>query len=249
MPLSYNRAVIKSDASIKEGSRVIQTQEVVKSFNEKIREESLNPYEDETYKRLSESILKKAKESSEEIIRSAHSEAEAIRKKAYEKGYTEGEKNGHEDGYREAYELNIEIANKKAGEIIKESENLILTAKSIYEEYLRSKEREIINLSLEIAQNLLRERLREKEGLNNLVKEAIEASRNMKTLIIKANSFHCDALEEEILGYKQISLKTEVFIIPDNAMDRGNAEIITDKGKIKTGIQTVIEKISETFNG
>ncbi len=247
MPLSYSRAVIKSDASIKEGSKVIKTQEKVKSPAKKIKEEPLKTYEVENYVRLGESILKKAKESSNEILMNAYSEAETIKKIAYEKGYGEGEKNGYEDGYKEAYEANLEKARKIAEGIIKESENLLLTAKSVYEEYLCSKESEIVNLSLVIAQNLLRERLTQESGLNNLVKEAIEASRNIKTLIIKANSFHCDALEKDIHGCKQISLKVEVFIIPDNTMEPGNVEIITDKGKVKTGIQTIIEKINETF--
>ncbi len=124
---------------------------------------------------------------------------------------------------------------------------MLFTAKTAYEDYLRSKEEEIINLSLEIAQNLISERLTEKEGLNNLVKEAIAATRNIKNLIIKANSFHCDALKKEILEYKEISLKAEVFVIEDNTLEKGNVVIITDKGKIKTGIQIAIEKINEIF--
>ncbi|MGM9973999.1 MAG: hypothetical protein ACI33K_08170 [Clostridiaceae bacterium] len=247
MPLSYNNSIIKSNISVKDGSRVIETLQEIKYLNKKVKEEHLNPLEDENLHRIRESILKEARERSEEIIRNAYSEAEAIKKNAYVTGYEEGEKNGYEDGYKEAYEGNIEKANKKAEEIITEGEKLLLTAKSVYEEYLRSKEKEILNLSLEIAQHLMRERLMEKDGLNNLIKEAIESSKTIKTLIIKANSFHCDVLEEEVRQNKQITLKTEVFVIPDNSLEIGNVEIITDKGKIKTGIKMLIDKIHEAF--
>lgn len=108
----------------------------------------------EEYKRvIEETELKK-----QEILNEANENSKVIEKKAYELGYEQGLKNGYEDGYKESYEQNIEKALKESEEIKQEGYNTLLNIKNEAKSYIKENKESIINISISIAEQVLREK-------------------------------------------------------------------------------------------
>ena len=125
----------------------------------------------EEYKRvIEETELKK-----QEILNEANENSKVIEKKAYELGYEQGLKNGYEDGYKESYEQNIEKAIKESEEIKQEGYNTLLNIKNEAKSYIKENKESIINISISIAEQVLREKFKDiklmEAMLNNIIAE------------------------------------------------------------------------------
>ena len=248
MHLSYSTGVIKAESAATQGKRLISTDERAYYFKETDETKELKNTYVESYERIAQGILNKAKTIREDIITKAYKEAAEIEKSAYEKGYDHGKSNGYEDGYRESYDANIEKGKKDAAELVRQGEDLLLSAKNAYENYLRDKEQEMVRLSITIAENIIRESLEGSEGLNHLILEALESSKRSTSYIIKANSVHIDTLEREIESWRsKLALKGEIILLEDNSLQPGNTVITTEKGRVEVGVDTALKKIAETL--
>lgn len=241
-------SVIKANSAIKQGKKLIKTDEkpvLIKEARENtsfIDETLLN------YESLAETIILKAKKDSENLISKALMEAQKIEEEAYEKGYHQGKQNGYEDGYKESYELNIEKAKIEACKINNEAMNLLNSAKEVYEEYLREKEKEIVALAVKMAETLLREKIQQEEGLNNLIFEAIEESKKSKSYVIKAHPNHVASIKGKIVEWKNmLALNADIFVVEDLNLEKGNAVIEKENGNIQLGLDISLEKLKEAF--
>lgn len=241
-------SVIKADSAIKQGEKLIKTDErtvqiKAASENSSFTDEILLNYEN-----LAETIILKAKKESENIISKALSEAHIIEQQAYEKGYHQGQQNGYEDGYKESYEVNIEKAKIEAAQINDEAMHLLNSAKEVYEEYLKSKEKEVIELSVKMAECILREKLERDQGLNKLIFEAIDISKKSKSYIIKCHPIHIDSVKEKVETWKHmLALNADIFVIEDLTAEPGNVVIEKENGKIQLGMDISMEKLKEAF--
>lgn len=242
-------SVIKADSAIKQGKKIIKTDEStvlikVASENSSFNDEMLLNYES-----LAETIIQKAKEDSESIISKALSETQKIEQQAYEKGYQQGQQNGYEDGYKESYEVNIEKAKIEAAQINNEAIHLLNSAKKVYEEYLKLKEKEIIELSVKIAESILHEKLEKDQGLNKLIFEAIDISKKSKSYIIKCHPKHIDSVKEKVETWKHmLALNADIFVIEDLSAEPGNVVIEKENGKIQLGMDISMEKLKQAFD-
>lgn len=207
----------------------------------------------DSYKNLTKTMVENARKQSDRILSAAYAEAEKIEKEAYDKGYSLGNEAGYNDGFNKAYEdgykSNLDKALAEA-EIIKNNADNIL--KSCIEEkdrYLKEKEAEIKNLIINCIENILKREVKDKESLDNLVFETLSEIKNSKNIIIKSNKVYCEEFSKNIeLWKEQIPLKGEVFIIPDDSVEKGSAIIERDNGKIVVSAQIAMEKVREIFN-
>jgi flagellar assembly protein FliH len=245
-------SVIKKGNVVSNGNKEIKT-EVHIYKQQDINEENDNQSterndeinaksEIESYERLVKIMLENARKQSEEIISKAYEEARIIEVETFNKAYAEGK----EQGYRDAYEENLPEAQQLSQQLIDNANEILRNAKTQYEEYLDAKKDEIINFSIHIAQHILKRELSSRDGLNELIYEAIKNSRNAESFIIRTNSLYVDEIRTNIMDWKErLGLKAEVFVVEDRSIQEGNAIIEKDNGRIEVGIDTAFNNIKE----
>ena len=196
----------------------------------------------EEYKRvIEETELKK-----QEILNEANENSKVIEKKAYELGYEQGLKNGYEDGYKESYEQNIEKALKQSEEIKQEGYNTLLNIKNEAKSYIKENKESIINISISIAEQVLREKFKDIKLMEAMLNNIIAEYDLKKDLVIKVNPLYKEELQKNIdEEISKNNLSQKIFIIPDLGVEEGNAVIETESGKLIVGIDSVLDKVKE----
>ena len=196
----------------------------------------------EEYKRvIEETELKK-----QEILNEANENSKVIEKKAYELGYEQGLKNGYEDGYKESYEQNIEKALKESEEIKQEGYNTLLNIKNESKSYIKENKESIINISISIAEQVLREKFKDVTLMETMLNNIIAEYDLKKDLVIKVNPLYKEELQKNIdEEISKNNLSQKIFIIPDLGVKEGNAVIETESGKLIVGIDSVLDKVKE----
>ena len=259
MQSSYN--IIKSSFTKDSEKKIISTEYVVKNYiPEEIEPEEIEVVEEapkidpeevlKKYEDIGKRIIQDAQREKEGIVLKAQLNADKAEKEAYEKGYNQGIQNGYDDGYKKAYEETIEKAKLEAEEIINNAETLLKSARENYSEYLESKKTDVINLALQIAGNITRQKLSKEDSMNVLIEEAFKISKGEESIIIKANSFHCEELKNNISKWKvQYSVKNDIFVMADDSMEKGNAILEKPSGIVKVGIDIGMEQIRKTLLG
>lgn len=193
-----------------------------------------------------EKILEETELKKQEIINEANENSKAIEKKAYELGYEQGLKNGYEDGYKESYEQNIEKAHKESKEIKEDGYSTLLDIKSQAKEYIKSNKEQIINISISIAEQVLREKFKDVSLMNTMLDNIIHEYDLKKDLVIKVNSKYKEELQRNMNEQiKENNLSQKIFIVSDSSIKEGNAEIECGNGKLAVGIDSVLDKVRE----
>lgn len=247
MQSSYR--VIKNNY-VKSGEEKVVETKFFKESGEEISEEiNLNHHiEHLNYKEKYDEIVNEANELKQKIIEKSYVKAKEIEKSAYEKGYSEGKNNGYEDGYREAYDKNINEGLLKREEIINEANSILMRCHEDYEDYLKEKSNDIIDLSLTIAEKIVRKSLQAPEGLNEIIYDEIKNSRASKTFIIRCNELHVEEIKQKIVNWNETSgNQLKIFVVVDNSIEAGNAVIEKENGKIEVGIDAGMKKIQQSL--
>ncbi|MBO3445069.1 hypothetical protein [Clostridium sp. CCUG 7971] len=255
MNLSFKESKIirSSDVSVK-GKIILHNNIIskVKIEEQKNIEEELTKKDEELKSKILEAenkykeMLSKANEESLNIIEESKNKASEIEKNAYEQGYNQGSKNGYEDGYKEAYEDNVEKAKTDAENILKNANNVLEEAKNYVIEYLKENKKQILELSVSIAEQVLREKFTETSFMDNMILNVIEEYELKENFIIKTNSIYKESLQKQILELKEsYKINGEIFVLGDESVEQGNAIIETSKGKLIIGVDSVLKEIKE----
>ena len=189
-----------------------------------------------------EEVKDKTELERERILLEAKTEAKSIEKKAYELGYEQGLKNGYEDGYKESYEKNIEKAIKESKEIKEEGYKTLLEVKNQTIDYIKDNKKEIIEISISIAEQVLREKFEDTDTMNRLLENVIKEYNLRKDMVIKINPNYINQLQISDIK-NNLDLTQRVFVVCDSDIEKGNVEIETGSGKLFVGIDGVLEKI------
>lgn len=193
-----------------------------------------------------ENIISKYEEDGLSIVEEAKEKAEALEKQGYELGYNQGLKNGYEDGYKESYESNIEKAKEESEKIKNEAYNNILYINNEVNNYIKDNSENILKVSIAIAERVLRTKFEEFTTMSEMLENIIKEHSLKKTLIIKVNPIYTENLQEKMNEIvKENNLCDEIFITPDSTIEKGNAEIEMEDGKLLVGIDSVLEKVKQ----
>lgn len=191
-----------------------------------------------------EKIFKELEEKKERIISEANEQAKIIEKQAYELGYEQGTKNGYEDGYKEAYEKNVDKAMEESQRIREEGYSTLLEIKNEAEAYIIENKKNILEIGITIAEQVLRDKFEEKDAMNSLLENVIKEFNQKKDLIIKVNPIYIEELQKSVKDMvDRFDLSQKIFVISDGAIELGNAEIETTGGRLTVGIDSVLEKV------
>lgn len=178
----------------------------------------------------------------EKILNEANIEAKDIERKAYELGYEQGLKNGYEDGFKEAYERNIEKAIKESKKIKEDGYRTLLEIRNETTNYIRESKSSILQISVAIAEQVLREKFEDTDTMNKLLENVIKEYSLKKDMVIKINPTYINQLQISDIKNK-LDLTQRIFVICDSDIEKGNVEIETGSGKLIIGIDGVLEKI------
>lgn len=187
-------------------------------------------------------ISKKTSLEIEKILNEANIEAKDIERKAYELGYEQGLKNGYEDGFKEAYQKNIDKAIKESKAIKDEGYKTLLQIRNEAADYIKESKNNILQVSIEIAEQVLREKFEDTDTMNKLLENVIKEYNLKKDMVIKINPTYINQLQISDIKNK-LDLTQRVFVICDSDIEKGNVEIETCSGKLIVGIDGVLEKI------
>ena len=189
-----------------------------------------------------DNISKKTSLEIEKILNEANIEAKDIERKAYELGYEQGLKNGYEDGFKEAYQKNIDKAIKESKAIKDEGYKTLLQIRNEAADYIKESKNNILQVSIEIAEQVLREKFEDTDTMNKLLENVIKEYNLKKDMVIKINPTYINQLQISDIKNK-LDLTQRVFVICDSDIEKGNVEIETGSGKLIVGIDGVLEKI------
>lgn len=254
MSLFKSNSILKSNGVVFKGVKPLKTTSKAKKINNeeiideneelKVKEEieeQLNQAKD-----ACENMISNAQVESERIVQEAQNECEEIKKKAYEEGHNIGLRNGYEDGYKESYEDNIEKAKQESEEIINKANNILLQANEQFTDFLKDSKKDIISLSVSIAEKVLKEKFKDEESMNNILEATIKEYEIKENFVIRTNAIYIEKVNEQLNELKnQQLIKGESFILADDFIEPGNAIIETNKGRLIVGVDCVLEKVKE----
>ncbi len=245
MQSSYN--VIKNNSIKNTGNREIVTMDEAGAI--KAESEALAKSHIESYESLAKSILENARRKKEQILIKAYEEAKNIEEDALiraEQLKNEAFELGHSEGYSVAYDETMKQAKLEGEAIVASAMNLLESAKAEYEAYLQSKEKDIKDLVLTIANTVLRKEIEAEDSINSMIYEALEASKRSKNFIIRCNSRHTSELKKQSKDWKaKLGFTGDIFIVEDNSLEAGNAVIDKGNGKVIVGIDYALQRLEE----
>lgn len=199
---------------------------------------------DETVKRL----LEDAARQSEAIVAEAMEKARSIQQQAYDEAYNAGYEQGQQKGYSDGYEAALQHSKAECDGIILQAENTLRNALKEYENYLDGKKDEVINLSINIARHILKRDVSSLNGIDEMIVEALENSRNAESIIIRTNSIYIENIKASLFSWKErFAIKAEVFVVADEQIDQGCAIIDKNNGKIRIDIDEALENIKNSI--
>lgn len=203
-----------------------------------------------------EFIIEEAKEEAIKIIKTAKIDAQAeiaeYKKRAYEDGFNSGleigKKKGYEEGYNEgqakASEIFIE-KNKEASKQISEMiEKIELEKMKVISKY----EDEIANLSIEIAEKIIRNEIDLKDDLiSAIIKDVIKDYRNVEWIKLYISDKDNVAVIEADKGLtdelKKIAKDIKIEVLDE--LEKGSAIVESADRIIEASIDTQLKNLKE----
>ncbi len=180
-------------------------------------------------------IIKNAEEQVEKLLKDAREEIEKIKEVAH--------KTGFDKGYSEGQSKILDDLHNK----IKSVEILAASALEIKKEVILSSERDILDLTIAIAERIIREKLNiSPEIILNIIKSALNQVKDKEEVKILVNPAvtkylyeHSEELKNSIKGLKNIKIIEDRTIRPDGAL------IESMDSKIDARLETQIEEITK----
>jgi flagellar assembly protein FliH len=240
--------VIKDTKVVSQGSKKIITQYYPIQVSGNKEDSMVEVSPKENHELVIKKMLEDAAKQSEAIVSEALGKAQIIQQNAYEEAYNAGYEQGQQNGYNDGYEAAIVKSKEESQRIIDGAENTLKSALKEYENYFEEKKSEIINLSINIARHILKREVSNVNGIDEMIVEALENSRNAESIIIRTNSLYTDNIKARLYDWKErFAIKADVFVVADEQIDRGCAIIEKNNGKIRIDIDETLESIKDSI--
>ncbi|GAA0782577.1 FliH/SctL family protein [Hathewaya limosa] len=242
MQSSYS--IIKSPNVDFKGDTLIDTEYEIPEEEEKAEEKKFQvklPDFKKSYEKIGANILESARSQARDIIDDAKNKGTKLQKEAYDFGYDEGHKKGYDEGIKKA----LDEMEEKKQELMEESEKIIYACKEQYQNYLKEKEKDIINMILEISYKYLRKEIENEDVITSMVKDELEKIHNADTIVLKFNPKYYDEIKKNLDAWKKAYSLREVFLIPDESLELGTVVIEKEKGKCKLSLNYALDKIKD----
>jgi flagellar assembly protein FliH len=153
-----------------------------------------------------------------------------------------------EQAYRSGFEDGKEIMREEQEMVIQLFLSLIEELKKQREEYLKSVEKEMVRLSLEIASKVIQQKIEQDEKviLKNL-KHALKHLLDKGRIIIRLNPADLEIVSKHSKEIKSAEGLKELILEEDSKITRGGCLIHSELGHIDAQIETQLEMIGKAL--
>lgn len=190
-------------------------------------------------------IIADAKKKAEQILARAEEEARDNAQKTADKAEKEGYRQGFESGRQQA----LKEAGEEADEIRNKAREVLRQAEQERTKTLESMEKEIIELSVDIAEKIIAQQLSvDNETVISIAREAIQLAQNTKRVNVFFNPADRNAFEnnEEELQ-RLLPVGASMVLIHDKAISPGSCVIETEHGRIDATLDSRWQAIMESL--
>ncbi|MBC9783414.1 hypothetical protein H1S01_02665 [Heliobacterium chlorum] len=222
-----------------EPEKTIDPVQLAEEQAERIMEETRLAVQDllNKAKEQANAILAEANRQAEEITRLAGHEVDTLRRSQAELGYQEG------------YKRAVEQAQSQAEAIIDEAHQEAEAARQAKLTYINSKEPEIVELSIQIAEKILQYEIANKpDVVLNIAMNAINKVRDMSAVVLKIHPQDYPLVQSAkpelmrlIKGLRSLTVEM------DETVDRGGCIIDTSHGYVDARIEAQLEEVSRVI--
>lgn len=224
IPLSYR--IIKNNAieCHEEEVSVIETRSNIISitnYEETVHNQEPWDYskeKEEIRKELMEEINRQNEKNLEEIYKEIENYKETLYNEAYEKGYQNGLGKGYEDA--------IEKAEEESNRLKNNGVRIIEQAQKEITEYFTENRRNIIQLSLDMAENIIHEKIDStSQNIMLLIKPILQQFGKRESIIITCHSDNLEFVKNNISELEEICPGTKIFVLENNNLEKNGCVI------------------------
>lgn len=198
----------------------------------------------ESVKIQANNVIREGEKEAKKIIDKAKQEVASIKENAYNEGYSQGIKEGYKQGYNES----IEKINQKLNAELKKIDEL---RKEMYREkalLLKQSEKELLELSIKIAEKILHIELEDDNKYIEFVKGIMSNIAGKTVIQIRVNEKDF----EKILKNKDYLLSSiegleDIKIIKDKYLTQGSCIVDGGIGILDGSVDTQLKQIEENF--
>lgn len=197
-------------------------------------------------------ILREAEDQAEARLKEAEEEINRLRKETVQKWeeekkaiFQKANEEGYKEGYEAGFEQGIQEGEKSLAGRIAQAEGILTEASLEARRMKRESEEELLQLSVQIAEKILRHTLEEnRELFLEIVKGALLLNEETHEITIRVHPERYLFLKSRtFLLDEMISNQTKVMILPDLHVDPDGVILQTSKGKLDAGIASQLEEI------
>lgn len=183
------------------------------------------------------------------IIKKKDIETEGL-KKSQEAKTKEHYSRGFEEGKKEGLKFAEELAQKKIKDINSFIKNLTDAFKSHQEELVISSESEVLNLSLTIAEKIIKNKIEiDNSIVSNNIRETLKRVGKIDKIIIRINSEDYRDLKDKHKDFlKEFIDIREIEIIEDIGVEKGGCIVSSESGIFDSRIKTQLANIKREIN-
>jgi len=199
-------------------------------------------------KRRADELIRLAEQKCAKIIEGAKAEAgqaiEDEKKKASEAGY----KDGAQKGYKAGLEAGKQDSAEKSMEIIEEAKEVLKAAHMESRSYIEKAEKEIIELSVKIAESIIKKELQLDDSIIvGVAKAALAEVRNRVQIIIRAGKKETMVLQDNLEELKELCPNGVFTILRDENVSSGACIIETDIHVIDASVDRQLENVKRVL--
>lgn len=191
-----------------------------------------------------EEQLKTAREKANQIQLQAQEEAQQLREETYQQALESGQQQGYQAGYDQGYQVGMDQAKTAAENIFVQAQSSLEEALEMREEYIREKQQEIIQLSVEMAQALIQTQFDFDENtiVNILEPILLKLEKPDQLIVIRANEKYYSLLLEKMDEKKRDFPSTRYLVLKDTMMEPYNLTVESDEALITFDLETELKK-------
>jgi len=243
--------ILRSSEVIIDSKKYVLTEKIKIKKEEKeddLLEKNIRNETVEDLMEMKSEILEEAKKESDEILKNALKEKELMMAQTYDDSIEIREK-AKKEGFEEGLKNAIESMKEKERELLDEASNYKNEVVLKYDDFLKTREKRIVELVLNSVEKILnKEVVEDKELIESLVREGIEKSTFTRSIVIRVcESDYENALfrKSKILTFSK-DISSIKFVI-DYALNPGGCIIESEIGNVDLGVETKFEKLKEIY--
>ncbi|HKL10785.1 MAG TPA: FliH/SctL family protein [Clostridia bacterium] len=206
-----------------------------------------------------ESLIRQSKHRADELIRLAELECKEIISRAMEEaaesveekkksGYKAGFEAGAEDGYKDGFGVGKQESLNKGREFVDKAKEVLRIAHMESRDYIEKTEKEIIDLSIKIAESVIQKEVEVDDSIiMRIAKAALAEVRNRSQIVVRAGRQESMMLQDRLLELQELCPNGVFTILRDETIKDGGCIIETEIHVIDATVDKQLENVKRAL--